>query len=443
MSFSQQRSNVKSNTIRHVGFMGLGKLGFPCALACASKGHFICGYDPNPEIPEYIKKRKIPYREVHAEEYLEKHYHKFISVGNEDKHLRNMVESCDLIFVPIQTPHDPKYEGVTRIPDDRVDFDYSYLRNGIKQLADKIETVCAGTSRKITVVIISTVLPGTIDREIRPLFNKHMSLCYNPFFIAMGTTINDFTNPEFVLFGHDDKQAADVAEGFYSTLHDRPVYRTSVRNAELIKVSYNTFIGMKITFVNTLMEICHKKGCDVDEVTDGLKMATDRLISTKYLTAGMGDGGGCHPRDNIAMSWLAKEVNLSHNFFDDLMMARELQTDWLADLIIEHDKEFREIYILGKSFKPETNITTGSPAVLLDNLLKERGKSVVCYDPYVDEIKPDFRSGVYFVATKHLDFVDFDFPKGSVILDPWRFIPEKDGVSVIGVGANKNAESDI
>jgi UDPglucose 6-dehydrogenase len=435
MSFSQTRDNIKLNTTRHVGFMGMGKLGLPCALACASKGHFVCGYDPNPEIPNYIKNKEIPYKEVHSKDYLEKHCTNFVSVGNEDRHLQLMVESCDIIFVPIQTPHDSKYEGVTRIPDERVDFDYTHLKNGIKQLAGKIEQVCKGKNRKITVIIISTVLPGTIDREIRPLFNNHMSLCYNPFFIAMGTTINDFLNPEFVLFGHDDKEAADIAEGFYSTLHDKPIYRTAVKNAELIKVSYNTFIGMKITFVNTLMEICHKTGCNVDEVTDALKLANDRLISTKYLTAGMGDGGGCHPRDNIAMSWLANELNLSHNFFDDLMMAREHQTDWLADLIMQHDREFREIYILGKSFKPETNIVTGSPAVLLDNLLKERGKTVVSYDPHVDKVAPNFRSGLYFIATQHPEFVNFNFPDGSTILDPWRFIEKKENLNVIHIGS--------
>ena len=199
------------------------------------------------------------------------------------------------------------------------------------------------------VIIISTVLPGTIDREIRPLFNKHMALCYNPFFIAMGTTIKDFLNPEFVLFGSEDDEAAEEATGFYSSLHDRPVYRTTVKNAELVKVAYNTFIGMKITFVNTLMEICHKSGCDVDAVTDALKMADDRLISTKYLTAGMGDGGGCHPRDNIAMSWLANELDMSYDWFDSIMMQREHQTEWLAQLVeAELKDDLKKIIILVK-----------------------------------------------------------------------------------------------
>src|SRR5262249_6729878 len=159
--------------------------------------------------------------------------------------------------------------------------------------------------------------PGTIRREIFPLVGEHVKLCYNPFFIAMGTTIRDFLDPEFVLFGMRDPEAAERARALYSTLHDRPVYETSIENAELIKVSYNTYITMKIAFANTLMEICHKiEGCDVDQVTGGLALGTQRLLSPRYLGGGMGDGGGCHPRDNIALSWLSRELGLSYDWFE-------------------------------------------------------------------------------------------------------------------------------
>ena len=107
------------------------------------------------------------------------------------------------------------------------------------------------------VIIISTVLPGTISREIKPLLNKYVKLCYNPFFIAMGTTINDFLNPEIILFGVDDKHAAKKAEKFYKTINNSPFFKTSIENAELIKVCYNTFISTKIAFINTIMELCH------------------------------------------------------------------------------------------------------------------------------------------------------------------------------------------
>ena len=109
--------------------------------------------------------------------------------------------------------------------------------------------------------------------------------------------MRDFIDPEFVLFGVHDATAAEQAEAFYRTITQAPFYRTSVENAELIKVGYNTYIGMKIVFANVMMEICHKSlGTDVDEVMNGLKLANRRLLSPAYLSGGMGDGGGCHPR---------------------------------------------------------------------------------------------------------------------------------------------------
>jgi UDPglucose 6-dehydrogenase len=148
----------------------------------------------------------------------------------------------------------------------------------------------------------------------------------------------------------------------------------------------------------------------------------------------MGDGGGCHPRDNIALSWLARKLDLSHDFFEDLMVAREDQTEWFADLIENYDLPK---FILGKAFKPETNLTVGSPAVLLKNILEERGISVTCYDPHVDLDKPKFTKAVYFIGTRHDIFATYKFPAGSVVLDPHRYIPDQDDVTVIRIGQSK------
>jgi UDPglucose 6-dehydrogenase len=262
-------------------------------------------------------------------------------------------------------------------------------------------------------------LPGTIEREIEPIIktNPNFILCYNPFFIAMGTTIQDFLNPEFVLFGSKDKEASRLVKKFYETIHDKPFYQTSIKNAELIKVSYNTFIGMKIVFTNTIMEICHKTGANVDEVMGGLKLANNRLISTKYLNGGMGDGGGCHPRDNIAMSWLANKLNLSHNFFEDIMEAREEQTEFLIELLTQQPGPYT---ILGKTFKENTNLILGSPSMLLANMLTEQGIKFNHYDPFVDEVEPYFEKGTYIVTVPHEQFRTFGFPDGSIVIDVWR-----------------------
>ena len=422
----------------NIGVIGLGKLGLPCALAIESRGHKVVGYDPSEQVKDIINSKRLQYQEAHAQDLL-------LKSKIEIKSVEEVVGASEIIFVPIQTPHDPLYEGTTRLLDERVDFDYTYLKKGIKDLAEEI---WYQQSKKV-VIIISTVLPGTISREIKPLIedNPYFKLCYNPFFIAMGTTIDDFLRPEIVLFGKDSNWAANIAKKFYRTIHHAPFYETTIENAELIKVVYNTFIGTKLAFVNTVMEACHKlPNTNVDDVTNALKMCDDRIISDRYLSGGMGDGGGCHPRDNIALSWLSRKLNLSYDWFDNIMKQREKQTDWLANLIEETSFKYKGCYdgypikILGKSFKPETNITTGSPSILLKNILRERKHEVEIWDPYVDDGENDSKQEamIYFIGTKHPDFTSYEYNKDSIIIDPWRYIPDIDNCTVIRIGDSIN-----
>jgi len=148
----------------------------------------------------------------------------------------------------------------------------------------------------------------------------------------------------------------------------------------------------------------------------------------------MGDGGGCHPRDNIALSWLSEKVNLSFNWYDNLMKCREYQTEWLADLIIENKNDL-PIIILGKTFKKETNLTVGSSSILLKNLLSEKGIDVEMYDPYIDDVTPPLeKPALFFIGTNHDVFSNYVFPDKSIIIDPWRFIKNKDGIKLISIG---------
>ena len=119
--------------------------------------------------------------------------------------------------------------------------------------------------------------------------------------------------------------------------------------AELIKVSYNTFITMKICLANTVTEMSHKlNNINSDNVMDALKLANQRLISDKYLNGGMGDGGGCHPRDNIALSWLSQKVDLSYDWYENLMISREKHTEWLAELTIQKSIEKQMEIVISK-----------------------------------------------------------------------------------------------
>jgi UDPglucose 6-dehydrogenase len=293
-----------------VGFVGLGKLGLPVALAAEAAGHEVHGWDVSEQVGQIIDTRTLPYVEAGAQELLDKTNIHF-------KQPYHLADWADIVFVAVQT------------------------------------------------------LPR---------------LLYNPFFIAMGTTIPDFQHPEFVLIGTDGAHPGPLRE-FYSKIHSKQLFVTTIKTAELTKVAYNTFIGLKIAFANTMMELCEKTGADVDDLVDALSLADKRLLSPAYLRGGMGDGGGCHPRDNIALSWLAREVGLSYDLFEALMVCRERQTEWLADLIVEEQNmtaEYRPIEILGKAYKPETALTVGSPATLLANILDEREVTYEHTDPIAD-----------------------------------------------------------
>jgi UDPglucose 6-dehydrogenase len=408
-----------------VGFIGLGKLGLPLALAIESKGHSVVGYDPAELSQQIVLTKRMAYREEGADALLKSSRIEIVPV-------EEVVRRSEIVFVCIQTPHEARFEGVTRLPAETRDFNYKYLCAGMAQLSSAVEAV--GQDR--VVIVISTVLPGTMRREIKPLLGRHSRLCYNPSFISMGTAIADFFKPEFVLFGVDDNSSAAAAEAFYRTIHNAPFRRTTIEEAEIIKVLYNTFISTKVAFANIAMEVCHQTpGADVDVVLGVLRDAGHRLISGRYLGAGMGDGGACHPRDNIALSHLSKKIGLSYDWFRCVMEQRERQSDWLADLV-QSNSNGREILILGRSFKPESNIITGSASVLLENILLERGVKVRSWDPYVDIARaaPSGKAFCYFIGTKHVEFRNWPFEKGSVVLDPWRYVVVPEGVQLISIG---------
>lgn len=400
-------------------------------MAMDLRGHSVMGHDINPAV---MQKEHCAYREQgpHGEPSLEPFLQ---NSGLMFGSVSEVVDHADIIFVAVQTPHIEKFEGITPLPDERVDFDYTHLLGAVAEISEEI----GRARRDIALVIMSTVLPGTVRSKVVPLTNEYVKLCYSPSFIAMGTAMRDFLDPEFTILGVWDENAADLVERYFKTIHSKPIYRTTVDNGELIKVAYNTFLGLKIAFVNTLMEICHKtEGTDVDSVTDALKLATDRLISPKYMTAGMGDGGGCHPRDNIAMSWMARKLDLSYDLFESLMLAREKQAGWLTELMCQH--RLPKV-ILGKAYKPESTIELGSPSLLCQYLLEEQGHEVTMYDPYIDPERPVFGAAVFLIGTKHPCFETFEFPEGSVVIDPWRYISGRDGITVIPVGGTSAAQN--
>ena len=174
-------------------------------------------------------------------------------------------------------------------------------------------------------------------------------------------------------------------------------------------------------FANTLAEITTVRGGNVDEITDALSIATTRLMSGKYLRAGMGDGGGCHPRDQIAMSWLADDAELSVDIFGWLARARDSQTKRQAELIKQYSLESGlPVCLLGWAYKPDTSLAIGSPARLLGSFLENESISFTVFDPFVfpDVTLPN-NPALFFVSTNHSNSLNLELPPGSIVIDPW------------------------
>lgn len=414
-----------------VGWVGLGRLGLPCALALQHHGgHDVLGYDVRRAHVEEILFAGGDHGEAGLGELIDRGPLKLADS------IADVVAHADVVFVAVQTPHDPRYGGETPMPDRPVDFEYGYLVQAVRDVATAAERL----RKDVTVVVISTVLPGTTRAHLAPLCGPRVSLVYGPYFVAMSTAIHDFLNPEFVLLGADDPAAIDTVTEVYRTVHERPVHAVSIESAELLKVAYNCFISMKIVYANMLMEICHKTGADCDQIADGLALATERITSPAYMRGGMGDSGGCHPRDNMAMSWLAGRLDLSVDLMGFVSEAREAQSGWLADLV-QHWALMTgyKVAILGKAYKPDIALTNGSAGLLLAHQLAERGVEVDHHDPHVDGnlLDEELPQAVYVVATKHSCFPAYRFPAGSVVIDPHGYMPDQPGVTVIRVGRKR------
>ena len=407
-----------------VGMIGLGKLGLPCVLAMEKYGeHEIFGYEISEKSKQDIRSRQVTFWEHGVNELLAETNLTLVDS------VHNLIETCEIVFIAVQTPHEPIFEGRTPVPDTRQNFDYSHLVSTIDEICESLKVL---PNKNPLITVISTVLPGTMGEHVIPRLTKvrnDFNFAYNPYFIAMGTTIKDFMNPEFLLIGANTRKNANKLARFYDFLNAKTM-EMAIESAELTKVAYNTFIGFKIVFANSLAEIVSKRGGNVDEVTNALAQATHRLMSGTYLSAGMGDGGGCHPRDQIAMSWLARELSLSTDLFEYLAVARDRQTERQADLIIQKSISLKlPIVLLGITYKPNSPLELGSPARLLEHYLSQKGFTPKIVDPWIFENQSISQGeAVYFVSSRHDFFADLSEIKNSLVIDPWGH------VSKVGIG---------
>jgi UDPglucose 6-dehydrogenase len=365
-----------------VGFIGIGKLGKDAAEVMHDAGHDVLGYDV----------RLVPECSFNTTTLME-----------------NVCKHGEIIFIAVPTPHHPEYDGSQPTSHlEPKDFDYSIVKNVLEEINQY-------TTKEQLVVLISTVLPGTTRREFIPLV-KNYRFIYNPYLIAMGTVKEDMVRPEMIIIGTEDGTTtgdADKLTEFYGTFV-YPKTRCEIGtwdDAEAIKIFYNTFISTKISLVNMIMDVAEKNGnMNTDVVTGALERSTYRILGPAYMKAGMGDGGGCHPRDNIALRYMAKEYDLGYDLFDAIMKSRELQAKNIAKKLIElHDENELPIVILGESYKPGVPYLDGSYTKLIAHYLDYPW---LYYDKIVEP-------AIYLLGHRGV-YNETIFPEGSVVLDPWR-----------------------
>ena len=385
-----------------IGFIGVGKLGKDAAEVMAEK-HEVIGYDIT---------------EVHPENF------KMVSS------IEEVCKDREMIFIAVPTPHHPDYDGrnpTSHLPNK--DFNYDIARNVLKEV-NKYAT------KDQLVVLISTVLPGTIRRDLIT-HCSNFRFIYNPYLIAMGTVKWDMVNPEMVIIGTEDGSMTGDAKmllDFYKTfITEGTRYEVGTWDeAEGIKIFYNTFISTKVALVNMIQDVAEQNGnMNVDVVTGALERSTYRILGPAYMKAGLGDGGGCHPRDNIALRYMAEKLGLGYDLFDAIMLAREVQAENMAKKLVELAKESNlPVVILGESYKPDVHYKDGSSSILVGHYVEEKLGKV--------EYDTEPKQAVYLLA--HMGkFHDYKFPEGSIVVDPWRSY-KSDKVKVIHYGNTRIKE---
>lgn len=373
--------------------IGLGKLG-ACSAACfAYKGFETIGVDINKDFVDAINNGKAPVYEPRLQELISVSRGKLRATQDYEKAIRE----SDITFLIVPTPS--REDG---------HFSDKYLKDALKQLSFAFKK----SDKKYHIfVITSTVSPGTIKESLIPLIesasgkklNKDFGVAYNPEFIALGSVITDFLNPDMVLIGESDKSVGDKLEEIYRVVcENKPcISHMSIISAEITKISLNSYITMKISFANTLANICETiPNADIDDITKAL--GADKRISPYYLKGGLSYGGPCFPRDNRAFAAFAQKYGIDAKLAKTTDDVNKFQVAHLTDLVLKHVSENNNnmISVLGLAYKQNTSVIEESPATKLIEELLKNDLEVMAYDPLaIDNARAHFGDNLPFASS--------------------------------------------
>jgi UDPglucose 6-dehydrogenase len=363
----------------NLAVIGLGKLGLPLAALLANSGNEVIGFDLSPTLRESIASGTFKSNEPNLEEVL-KNARGNLQIAN---NIGDAVRECSAVFIIVPTPSQESGH-----------FSNQYVVEVLKAIGIAIKSKETPT----VVDIVSTVMPGSCDGELKSVLEdssgkklgNDLGLCYNPEFIALGSVLKDMSEPDMHLVGASHEWAGDVIEKALNSMVKKPVpcRRMSLIEAELVKISVNNFVTMKISFANSLMQVASKLGdLNIDVVTEAIGL--DSRVGNKYLKAAVPYGGPCFPRDTRALSALYRDFNVG----DSLPLATEAlnssHLDFLADLVIAGRENSTTIGIVGLSYKTGTPVIDESPGVNLAKKLVNRGFTVFSWDDEGANLGPE------------------------------------------------------
>jgi UDPglucose 6-dehydrogenase len=418
-----------------VSVVGLGKLGSPMAACFAARAHRVVGVDLNERFVAALNAGRAPVFEPGLQEMIDRGRHRLAATTD----LAQGVADTDATFLIVPTPSTPAGG-----------FSVDYVLQAA-------EAVGQGLRRKPgyhLVTLTSTVMPGDTAGQLLPALERHsgkkcgrdFGLCYSPEFIALGSVIRNFLNPDFLLIGESDARAGDLLTQVYQGVVENrpPVARMSFANAELTKLALNTYVTTKISYANMLAELCeHLDGGDVDVVTAALGL--DARIGAKCLKGSLGYGGPCFPRDNTALVSLALQLGVPALLPQATDEINRRQAPRVAQLVRQHLPRGGTAGVLGLAYKTDTNCVERSQGLEIAQALLAGGTPVVVHDPHAMEgARPHLQgpvrhvesasacarvADVLVVATPDRSFrtitaADLARPQGlATVIDCWRLLP--------------------
>lgn len=437
-----------------ISVIGLGKLGAPLAAVFASKGYHVIGYDVKRSAVAAINAGRAPVDEPGLQDLIDASAARL--TATEDGVAA--VAETDVTFVIVPTPSDASGQ-----------FSNEFALRAMATIGQGIQR----RSGYHLVVMTSTVMPGSTGGVIRDALERYsgrtlgstLGLCYNPEFIALGSVVRDMLRPDMILIGESDATAGDMLEGIYHTsCENRPaIRRMNFVNAELTKISVNTFVTTKISYANMLADMCDRlPGADVDVVTQAV--GADGRVGTKYLRGAIGYGGPCFPRDNVAFAALARSVGANPEIAEATDRVNRYQVDRVFGAVQARLTDQGTIGILGLSYKPDTAVIEESQGVALAQRLLDSGHSVVAYDPKAlpaaiallgSRLRPAAsaedcvrRSDLVVVMTPWPEFSRLSSsafakpPRRTTVIDCWRVLAAaglRDVADIIYLGQGQDA----